>query len=295
MIDHEIQAPAALPSTRKGPTRVGRGFRVLLGRPSRTIGIALIALAAIAAVFAPVVAPYDPFALAGTPFDHPSSQFLLGTDNLGRDVLSRVIWGTRTSLPFAVGAAGISLICGLTFGSLAGYYGGAIDHLLSRIFEIFVMIPMLVLLIVVASLYGRHLSFTMIVIGLVIWPANAKIARAQVLTIKTRGYVTAARGAGASDWWLLTRRIIPNGISPVIANSVMQVAAALLIEASLAFLGLGDPNVVSWGQMIQDARPYLQIAWWSAVFPGMALALLVLAFHLIGEGFETEESHRSVF
>jgi peptide/nickel transport system permease protein len=246
-------------------------------------GLVLLALMILVAVLAPRLAPASPTAFFDT-FANPGRVYLLGTDHLGRDILSMMIWGTRISLMFAFVAAGISLVIGVGLGAIPGYYGGWIDDLFSRFFDVFIMIPRLFLIILLVALFGSNVLFAILVIGLTIWPSNAKIMRAQVLTLKERGYVHASRVAGRSSIGILLGHVIPNGLGPVIANSTLQMAYAVLTEASLSFLGLGDPNTPSWGQVLNAGQNYIQTAWWMVTFPGVALMMLLLALHLVGDG-----------
>lgn len=248
------------------------------------LGLGLVLLSIVVALAAPLLAPYSHSEMSDELLQAPSLAHLMGTDQLGRDILSRVVWGTRVSLLFAVGVASISLVVGVVLGAVAGYYGGVLDAVLSRAFEVFLTIPRLFLIILIVALFGSNVLFAVFVIGITIWPANARITRAQVLTLKERPFVRAARASGASDMRLLFRHILPNGLQPVVANSTLQMGAAILIEASLSFLGLGDPNLPSWGRMLQEAQSYLQTEWWLALFPGVAIALLVFGFTLLGDG-----------
>jgi peptide/nickel transport system permease protein len=193
-----------------------------------------------------------------------------------------LVWGTRVSLLFAFGAAGISLGVGVTLGAISGYFGGLLDDALSRLFEMFYIIPRLFLIILIIALFGSHLWMTVLIVGATIWPSNARIMRAQVLTLKRRGYAQAAIVSGGSHWQVLFGHIVPNGVAPVLANSVLQMAYAVLTEAGLAFLGLGDPNVASWGQILFWGQSYISSAPWMVIFPGAALALLLLSFQLLG-------------
>ncbi|HBY93957.1 MAG TPA: ABC transporter permease [Chloroflexi bacterium] len=248
------------------------------------LGLALVLLATVVGLLAGQLAPYSFSAMSDDLLQAPSLAHLMGTDQLGRDILSRVIWGTRVSLLFALGVAFISLLIGGLLGAIAGYYGGVLDAVLSRTFEVFLTIPRLFLIILIVALFGSNVLFAVLVVGITIWPANARITRAQVLTLKERPFVRAARASGAGDMRLLFRHILPNGLQPVIANSTLQMASAILIEASLSFLGLSDPNLPSWGRMLQEAQSYLQTQWWLAFFPGVAIALLVFGFTLLGDG-----------
>lgn len=247
-------------------------------------GLFVLVVSAGLAILAPVVSPYDPFEQSNKLFLPPSTSHPLGTDNFGRDVLSRIIWGTRVSLLFGFGVAGISLVIGVVLGAIAGYFGGFVDDLLSRFFEIYLMIPTLFLIILVVSIFGTNIIFTMIIVGVTLWPSNARLTRAQVLSLRNRAFVLASTGAGAGHLRIIFTHILPNGMYPVIVNSTLQMASAILTEAGLSFLGLGDPNQASWGQILNVAQLHMKTAWWLAIFPGIAIMMLVLAFNLLGEG-----------
>lgn len=250
------------------------------------LGLVLVTAAVIIAVFAPMIAPYDPLALQDDVLTPPNSKYLLGTDNLGRDLLSELIYGTRVALVFGVGAAGISLIVGLIVGTISGYVGGIVDDVLSRFIEMVLMIPQFMLLATIVALFGNNIYYAMILVGLTWWPTNARIARAQVLTLKNRAFVKAAIASGASQTRILLRHILPNGVQPMIANSTLQMAYAILFEAGLSFVGLGDINHPSWGQLLMAANRN-KTAWWMAVFSGVAIFLLVLGLNLVGDGVNT--------
>lgn len=254
-----------------------------LAQPFAVAGLLLLGLVAAASVFAPLIAPYDPFAL-NPPLQQPSSAHWLGTDPLGRDVLSQIIWGGRVSLAFAFGAAALSLAVGVVMGAIPGYLGGIVDDVFSRFLETFLVIPRLFLIILIVALLGSNLLFVIVVMGLTMWPQNAKIMRAQVLSIKRRGYVQAAIAAGVSPLPIIFRHVIPNGLAPVIANSTLQMAYAVLTEAGLSFLGLGDPNVTSWGQILNAGQSYVRSAPWIVISPGLAIMTLLLGLHLVGDG-----------
>lgn len=266
--------------------------RSFLSTPSGAIGTVIVLVALFVAVFAPYLAPGDPYQITRATFQPPGSDYLLGTDSLGRDMASRLIWGTRTSLLFGFGAAGLSLIIGIVLGALSGYFGGVTDHLLSRFFEVFLMVPRLFLIILLVAVFGSNMLIAIGVIGFTLWPSNAKLMRAQVLTLKSRAFVRASIGAGASPLYVLTWHVVPNGVSAVIANSSLQMANAILLEASLSFLGLGDPNVVSWGQIIQLGQSYMVSAWWIVTLPGIALALLILGIYLLGDALAVKLNPR---
>ncbi len=245
-------------------------------------GLCLLATIFLVALVAPLIAPGDPFRMDWTPFLPPGPDLLLGSDNIGRDVFALMVHGTKVSLLFAFGAAGVSLLMGMLLGGIAGYYGGLIDDLISRLSDAFLIIPRLFLIIVIVALFGSQLWMVVLVIGVTLWPANARIMRAQVMSLRERGFVQAARVAGGSDAAIIFGQITPNSLGPVLANSVLQMAYAVLTEASLAFLGLGDPNVPSWGQILYSGQNYLSSAPWLMIFPGLALAILLLSLHLVG-------------
>ncbi|HHY18113.1 MAG TPA: ABC transporter permease [Firmicutes bacterium] len=248
------------------------------------VGLSLFMIILLIAIIAPVIAPYDPYALIGNLLEAPSKAHILGTDNLGRDVFSRIVYGTRISLLIGVVAATLSGLLGTIIGAVAGFFGGKVDAVLSEVIDIVLMIPTFFLILIVVALMGSSMLNVMVVIGLTSWPGNARVMRSQALSLRTRTFVQAARASGESEWRILMRYIIPNGIFPVVSNTTMQIATAILTEAGLSFLGLGDPNIVSWGQMIFNGRTYIASAWWVATFPGFAIVMTVASFYLIGDG-----------
>jgi len=240
----------------------------------------------IMAVFAPYISPYNPYATSNNVLSPPSLTNLFGTDSLGRDIFSRVIYGTRTSLLVGVIAAGISAIIGILVGTFSGYYGGIIDEGLSKVIDAFLMVPVFFLILIIVAIFGSNLFYIMLVIGLTTWPPNARIMRGQVLSLKERSFVKIAKSTEGSDMQVIFLHIIPNGVYPVIANSALQMGGAILTEAALSFLGLGDPNVISWGAMINDGTMYMTYAWWTVVFPGIFITLAVITFSFIGDGLQ---------
>jgi len=247
------------------------------------LGLLILSGITLLSLLAPYLPLKDPFAIVYRRFLPPSFEHPLGTDHLGRDVFSRVIWGSRTSLVIGFIAAGISALIGTTLGSIAGYYGGLIDDILTRIIDIFLMIPAFFLILFIIAVYGSNIIYVMIVIGLLTWPSNARIMRAQVLSIREREFVQAAILMGVSNIKVLIKHIIPNAIHPVIANSILQAAGAIIIEAGISYLGLGDPNAVSWGRIIYEGQSYITSYWWISFFPGVAIAITVLSLYLVGE------------
>jgi peptide/nickel transport system permease protein len=247
------------------------------------VGFGILAVVGAAALCTPFLNLPDPFALSSSTFSAPVRDHLMGTDNLGRDTFSAVMWGSRVSLAFGVAVAALSAALGTVAGMIPGYFGGIVDDIFSRLFEIFLSIPALILVVVVVSVFGTNIFLLMLVVGLTIWPSNAKIMRAQVLSLREREYVSAARASGATDVRILRQHVLPNAIQPVVANSALQMAGAVVLEASLSFLGLGDPNLISWGRMLQTAQAYYFNAWWMAAFPGAAILITVLGFNLVGD------------
>lgn len=246
------------------------------------LGFIIMAIFGVLAIAAPYVAPFGENEQSYSILQSPSSQHLLGTDSLGRDVLSRIIYGSRVSMAFGLGAALLSLIIGVVLGALPGYFGGLVDDVFSRFFELVLMIPSFFLIVLAVALYGSNILTTMFIVSLTIWPSNARITRAQVLTLKTQAYAQASLVSGASDMRILFKHILPNGVQPVVANSALEMANAVLIEASLSFLGLGDLNHVSWGVIIYGALRDFS-AWWLST-AGIALLLLTLGFNLAADG-----------
>jgi peptide/nickel transport system permease protein len=249
------------------------------------LGLSVLIVMTMLAILAPLLTSYGPFELGDKPFAHPLSPgHPLGTDHLGRDVWSQILYGARISLFVGLIAALIAGVIGVVIGSISGFFGGWIDAVLSRFTDVFLIMPAFFLIIIVVATLGNSLFYVMIVIGLTTWPGNARLMRAQVLTLRERQYIQSLTALGESRWRILVKHIIPNGIQPIIANSTLLIAAAILTEAGLAFLGLGDPNKASWGRMINDGRAAILTAWWPSVFAGLAMLITVLAFYLIGDG-----------
>ncbi|WP_040978450.1 ABC transporter permease [Oceanobacillus jeddahense] len=250
------------------------------------IGASVLILLFIVAIFAPIISPGDPLHSIGSPIQKPSSDHFFGTDEMGRDVWDMIIWGSRVSMQFAFGAAGLSLIVGVILGALSGYIGGLFDDLLSRTFEIFYVVPVTFLIILMVAIFGSNVSLMIAVVGLTIWPTNARIMRAQVLTLKNRTFVQAADVSGSGKLKILFKHIVPNGMGPVLTNSMLQMAQAVLIEASLSFLGLGDPSVASWGKILQSGQGHISSAPWLVLIPGFVIAAMLLSFNLLSTALE---------
>lgn len=252
-------------------------------RVDRWIGAGILALLATLAAAQPQLAPLDPFAVTGAAFAPPSARHPFGTDDLGRDVFAGVVHGAAVSLQVgAVGAMG-ALLIGMLVGGVAGVRGGWVDHALMRATEFVQAMPRFFLAITVVSLFGTDLWLIMLVIGLTAWPATARVFRSLVLGTLEREFVLASRAAGGGDAWILRWHIVPLTLSVALAHASYQAGGAILAEAGLSFLGLGDPTVMSWGTQLGFAHQMVREAWWMSFFPGAAVALLVLGCNLIAD------------
>ncbi|MDD7401693.1 MAG: ABC transporter permease [Eubacteriales bacterium] len=267
-------------------------YSLFLQAPKTKIGMFIICFLLAMAILAPIICPGNPLFSVDQPLLPPSSAHYFGTDDIGADVFVQVVWGSRVSIFIAFCSAGISLILGTLLGSIAGYAGGTVDNILSRFFEMFYTIPRTFLAILLVAIFGSSISLVMLVIGLTIWPSNAKLMRAQVLSLKKRDYVDAAKITGGSGAAILFAHIIPNSIGPVLSNSTLQMAQAVLTEASISFLGLGDPNLASWGKLLQAGQKHISSAPWLVVIPGIFIALLILSFNFISESLNENLSLR---
>jgi len=276
--------PASSAPSRSGPR--AHPFRRLLRRGGAAVGLAVIAFFVVLAVLAPIVSPYDPLATSWTAIRKaPSAAHWFGTDEIGRDVLARVIWGARASLLAGVVSVLISLSIGVPIGLLAGYAGGKIDMLISRLTDAVLACPFLILAIALAAFLGPSLTNAMIAIGISATPIFIRLTRAQVLAVKVEDYVEAARAVGNPHWRVAVRHILPNVVPPLIVQATLAIAAAVIAEASLSFLGLGQqPPAPSWGSMLNTAKNYVEHAPWMAVWPGASIFVLVLSFNLLGDG-----------
>ncbi|CAH1696951.1 Peptide/nickel transport system permease protein [Hyphomicrobiales bacterium] len=226
----------------------------------------------------------SPTHIGAEAFCPPSAACLLGTDDLGRDMFVRMAHGARVSLLVGFAAAAFASVIGIIVGAISGFVGGRIDELFMRVAEAFQVVPQFFLAILIVALFGPSLTKIVLVIGILSWSDTARIVRAEFLKLRGQDFVVAARLAGASRGALIFSEILPNALPPVIVTASLQIASAILTEASLSFLGLGDPDQVSWGQLLFAAQPFLNQAWWMAVFPGLAILVTTLGFNLLGDG-----------
>ena len=246
------------------------------------IGLAILLLLCL---LAPVLATVDPYYYGPDSLAAPGvSGPLLVPNHLGQDVFSMLVYGVRTSLMVAIVSSMLSGIIGVVIGGIGGYFGGKVDVVISEIINIFLMIPVFFLIMLIVSLFGSDIKNVMIVIGITNWSKNAKLMRAQALSLRERTFVKSAIALGETKMQVLFKYILPNGIFPVVANTTRGMAGAILTEASLSFLGLGDPNVISWGQMIYQGKQYITTAWWISAFSGIAVIITVIIFYMLGDG-----------
>ena len=248
-------------------------------------GLFVIVCLILVAALANHLTSYDPWASNfGEKLQPPSARHLMGTDNFGRDVLSRVIYGSRITLLVGFAAAAITISVGIVMGALAGYFGGIIENIIMRITELFMVIPTFFLILLIVAVFGGSIWNVIIIIGVTTWPGTARVVRASFLSLKEKEFVEAAKLAGVGNYRIIFRHIIPNAMGPVIVLTSLRVASSILAEAGLSFLGLGDLNHVTWGQLLYKAQLYMRISWWSAIFPGLMIFLAVLSFNLVGDG-----------
>ncbi len=274
-----------LPSGPWWLTHRKRQLTQLLRNRTAVIGLLLVAAVLLAALLAPWVAPYDPTALGIKTLAGPSWSHPFGTDELGRDVLSRVLYGARISPIIGVVPVLIGTSIGTCLGLLAGYLSGAVDSIIMRLIDVLLAFPGLVLAIAVVAILGPGLSNAMIAVGVGNIPIFARVVRGSILVEKERDYVNAARQLGAPTWWILVREVLPNIMGPVIVLGTLGIAASILAAAGLSFIGLGAQQPTpEWGAMLSEGRQYLQGQWWIATFPGIAIATTVLGINLLGDG-----------
>lgn len=244
-----------------------------------------IAVIILFALFAPLIAPYDPSAVdSASVLMGPSTNHIFGTDMLGRDIFSRIVYGSRISLSIGFIAVGIAVLMGIFFGSIAGYYGGVADSVIMRFVDIMLCFPTLFLILAVIAILEPSIFNIMIVIGATSWMGTARLIRAEVLTLKERDYVTASKVMGAGDAWIILKHLVPNAIGPVLVSATLGIGGAILVESALSFLGIGvQPPTPSWGNILMDGKSTLGVAWWLTVYPGVFIFLTVLAYNLLGE------------
>ena len=266
-------------------TKIQKALRAIVSDKQLLFGLIGIAVLLLIILFQGVLETHDPYDYGPDSLAAPGiNGHLLGTNKLGQDVYSMLIAGVSTSLKVALISSLIYALIGILLGGAAGFLGGKVDMVLSELINVFMMIPTFFLELMIIAMFGNSITNVMIVIGLTSWASNAKLMRAQALSLRERTFVKSAIVMGETRPQILFNYIIPNGIFPVIANTTMGMSGAILTEASLSFLGLGDVNVISWGQMIYDGKSYITSAWWIATFAGIAIVLTVITFYMLGDG-----------
>lgn len=263
-----------------------QALRRALSNPLALSGFIIIAGIMLLAVFAPLIAPYDPDAIdVKAILVAPSPEHFMGTDGLGRDVFSRMLFGARISLLVGIVAVGIATAIGIVLGALAGYYRGWVDVFIMRMVDVMLSIPTFFLILAVIAFLTPSIWNIMIVIGLTSWMGVTRLVRAEFLSLRNREFVMASETLGARDSRLIFTHLLPNSLTPVIVSSVLGVASAVLVESGLSFLGLGvQAPQASWGNILTDGKEYIQFAWWLSLFPGLAILITVLGYNLLGEG-----------
>jgi peptide/nickel transport system permease protein len=248
------------------------------------IALAIVILFVGMALLAPYLSPYDPLQGGSDALLPPGSAgHWLGTNHIGQDIFTQVIYGARVSLAVGVSAALSASLIGTLVGSLAGFFGGWVDGMLMRVSEFFQVLPRFVLALVIVAFFGSGIIKLILVLAVLSWPQTARLARAQILSLREATFVEAARLSGMNAPVIIVREILPNALAPIVIIGSLDIASAILLEASLSFFGLGDPNLVSWGTMLNMAQAYLHQAWWMALFPGLAISIVVLSFNILGD------------
>lgn len=265
----------------------------LIGTRHGAIGAVILLVITTIAVIAPVIAPYTPLQQTPQSLAPPSSQFLFGTDNIGRDLFSLILYGAQSSLMVGLGAAGAALLVGGSIGILAGYFRGSVEVMLMRVIELFQTLPVVMLVLCAVALFGSSFWLLIASVALAIWPMEARLVYGQYIKLREREFIAAARVADLATSHIIFREILPNAVQPVIVQVALDASIAILIEAGLGFLGLSDPSRVSWGQLLFVAQDYMSTAWWMSVFPGAAICLTVIGFNLFADGLNEVVDPRS--
>jgi len=274
-------SPALAPAPPSSPALTA--LKLFVKNPTGFLGLIMLLTLVIGAVAGPSLYAVDALDIAGAPFQPPGDDPVLGTDYLGRDILAGLLQGGRATLLVGFVSALITLVIGVLFGAMSGFFGGKVDAALMKITEFFQILPTLLFAMVLVTLFGQSLVTVTVAIGIVSWPPTARLTRAEFLRLRGLDFVKAARAAGASPLYLIGKVILPNAAPPIIVSATLAIGTAILFEGALSFLGLGDPNVMSWGMMIGQNRAYALDAWWTVLVPGAAIFSAVLAISLIGD------------
>ena len=259
-------------------------LRVFCQNRMALFGLIMVTIFIFVGLFGPIIFPADPFEMVAVPLSGPGGHAIFGSDYLGRDVFVGIIYGTRPTLVIAVTATLVTVLIGITLGAVAGFYGGMIDNVLMRITEFFQVLPPLVFAMVIVAVFSTDIVVVILAIAITTWTTEARLTRAEFLKIKEREYVMSARAIGANNFRLIARVILPNAMPPLVIAITLRVGVTIIYEAALSFLGLTDPDIMTWGKMIGLSRDFFFDAWWSVTFPGVAILLIVLCIALIGDG-----------
>lgn len=259
-------------------------FRIFCANRAALLGLILVSLFVLIGIFGPLLLPADPFELVAAPLTGPGEQTILGSDYLGRDVFVGIIYGTRPTLIIALTATVVTVLIGISIGAVAGFYGGLIDNALMRITEFFQVLPPLVFAMVIVAVFSSDIVVVVLAIAVTTWTTEARLTRAEFLKIKEQEYVMASRAIGDRNWRIMTKIILPNAMPPIVIAITLRVGISIIYEAALSFLGLTDPDLMTWGKMIGLSRDFFFDAWWTVTFPGVAILLVVLCIALIGDG-----------
>lgn len=249
-----------------------------------SIGAVILIVLAVVAAVAPLIAPYAPLQQTAESLAEPSTDFLFGTDNIGRDIFSLVVYGARSSLLVGLGAALAALLVGGTIGIVAGYFQGPVESILMRVVELFQTLPVIILVLCAVAMFGSNFWLLIAAVALAIWPMEARLVYGQYIKLRDRDFIAAARVADLSTAHIMFREILPNAVQPLIVQVALDASIAILIEAGLGFLGLSDPDMVSWGRLLFVAQDYMDSAWWMSLFPGAAICITVVGLNLFADG-----------
>ncbi len=264
--------------------RIGSGVRSIMGTRHGAVGLSMLIALSVIAILAPWLSPFGPFEQTPASLTAPGGANFFGTNDVGRDVFSMVIYGTRASLAIGFGAAFAALLVGGTIGVLAGYFRGHVEAVLMRVVELFQTLPVILFVLLTVALFGSNFWLLITAVALAIWPAEARLVYGQYIKLRERDFVLAAKVMDLSTFHIVVRELLPNAMQPVVVQVALDASIAILIEAGLGFLGLSDPNMISWGQMLYSAQSFMAQAWWMSVFPGAAICLAVIAFNMFADG-----------
>ena len=259
-------------------------FTLFCANRAALVGLIFVTIFILVGAFGPIFMTADPFEMVAMPLTGPSAQTIMGTDYLGRDVFVGIIYGTRPTIIIALTATLVTVLIGVTIGAIAGYFGGWVDNTLMRFTEFFQVLPPLVFAMVIVAVFSSDVFVVIFAIAITTWTTEARLTRAEYLKIREQEYVTASHAIGDKKWRIITKIILPNAMPPIIVAITLRVGITVIYEAALSFLGLTDPDVITWGKMIGLSRDYFFNAWWTVTFPGLAILLVVLCIALIGDG-----------